>query len=191
MRRPERSGGRGSSWPFALGVIVSSVILLASSGMTGPAPSEARASALSPDSGSAEIEDSGWIWPAASFRMERAYEAPAHRYASGHRGVDLHPIATLDVRAPAEGAVAFVGVVAGRGVLTIDHGAGLVTTLEPVESALLPGELVRRGEWVGTVALGGHAAPGDLHFGVRLRGEYINPLLLLGGVPRAVLLPCC
>ena len=50
---------------------------------------------------------------------------------------------------------------------------------------------MRRGDEVGVVALGGHTAAGALHFGVRLDGEYINPLLLLGGVPRAVLLPCC
>ena len=51
--------------------------------------------------------------------------------------------------------------------------------------------LARRGKRVGTVSLGGHAPAGTFHFGVRLDGEYVNPLLLLGGVPRAVLLPCC
>ncbi|WP_275934957.1 hypothetical protein [Microbacterium testaceum] len=44
---------------------------------------------------------------------------------------------------------------------------------------------------MGGVATGGHTGPGTVHFGVRLDGEYINPLRLLGGVPRAVLLPCC
>ena len=131
----------------------------------------------------------GWIWPSASFRFERPYEAPAHRYAGGHRGVDLRPVAVVEVRAPADGSVAFVGPVADRGVLTIDHGDGLVTTLEPVESDFTIGDQVRRGEIVGTVALGGHAAAGAFHFGVRLHGEYVNPQLLLGGVPRAVLLP--
>ena len=48
-----------------------------------------------------------------------------------------------------------------------------------------------RGEAVGELAFGGHTAPGAVHFGVRYEGEYINPLVLLGGVPRAVLLPCC
>ncbi len=93
--------------------------------------------------------------------------------------------------APADGSVAFAGMVAGRPVLTIDHGDGLVTTLEPLETVLTPGTSVSRGEEVGTIALGGHAEPGTVHFGVRLHGEYINPLLLLGGIPRAVLLPCC
>ncbi len=39
-----------------------------------------------------DLADRGWIWPSASFRLERGYEAPAHRYAAGHRGVDLRPV---------------------------------------------------------------------------------------------------
>ena len=132
-----------------------------------------------------------WMWPVEAFHWERPYEAPAHRYGTGHRGVDLHPLESTAVRAPADGAIAFAGVVADRGVLTIDHGDGLVTTLEPVESALEAGDAVAAGDDVATLSVGGHAVPGTLHFGVRYRGEYINPLLLLGGVPRAVLLPCC
>lgn len=132
-----------------------------------------------------------WVWPLAAFRIERPFEAPAHRYGAGHRGIDLRGNAESDVRAPAAGTIAFSGVVAGRGVLTIDHGGGLVTTLEPVESDLRAGTAVAGGEPVATVSLGGHAAPGALHFGVRLDGDYINPLRLLDDVPRAVLLPCC
>ncbi|MFT4220044.1 MAG: M23 family metallopeptidase [Microbacterium sp.] len=134
-----------------------------------------------------------WSWPVESpFRVDRPFIAPAHEYGPGHRGIDLLPLAGGDdVRAPASGAVAFSGQVAGRGVLTIDHGDGLVTTLEPVESELEPGAAVARGDSVGTLSVGGHALPGRVHFGVRLHGEYINPLLLFGGLPRAVLLPCC
>ncbi len=139
-------------------------------------------------------EDRGredWAWPLDEFRLERAYEAPAHRYGPGHRGVDLRGDPRTAVRAPASGTVAFSGSVAGRGILTIDHGDGLVTTLEPVASDLVAGAAVERGEQVAALAVGGHAPPGALHFGVRLDGEYISPLLLLGGAPRAVLLPCC
>ncbi|MET0781337.1 MAG: M23 family metallopeptidase [Microbacterium sp.] len=132
-----------------------------------------------------------WIWPAERFRVAEAFVAPAHAYGPGHRGIDLDLLGDTVVRAPADGVVAFAGSVAGRGVLTIDHGDGLVTTLEPVDTDLVPGTPVRRGEDLATLAAGGHAATGALHFGVRLHGEYINPLVLLGGVPRAVLLPCC
>lgn len=141
--------------------------------------------------GDDDLAARGWVWPADSFRLARAYVAPAHEYGPGHRGIDLALLGSPAVIAPADGIVAFAGRVAGRGVLTIDHGDGLVTTLEPVETALIPGTAVGRGDDVGALALGGHAGPGELHFGVRLNGRYINPMLLLDGVPRAVLLPCC
>ncbi|MDQ1084015.1 MULTISPECIES: murein hydrolase activator EnvC [Microbacterium] len=131
----------------------------------------------------------GWAWPVEQVRVVRPYEAPAHAYGAGHRGIDL--ASTEVVRSPADGHIAFTGDVAGRPVLTIDHGGGLVTTLEPVDSDLAVGDAVARAAPVGHLAPGGHTAPGTVHFGVRLDGEYINPLRLLGGVPRAVLLPCC
>ena len=126
------------------------------------------------------------------FRLVRAYVAPAHEYGPGHRGIDLEPLGGAEVRAPAAGVVAFAGSVAGRGILTIDHGDGLVTTLEPVQTAAGAGRAVsRRTRSSRRSRSGGHAAAGTLHFGVRLHGDYINPMLLLGEVPRAVLLPCC
>lgn len=137
------------------------------------------------------LADRGWVWPARSFVIERAYAAPAHEYGPGHHGIDLLLVGEDVVRAPAAGVVAFAGTVAGRALLTIDHGEGLVTTLEPVTSDLVEGSVIARADEVGSLALGGHSAAGSLHFGVRLDGDYINPMLLLGGVPRAVLLPCC
>jgi murein DD-endopeptidase MepM/ murein hydrolase activator NlpD len=138
-----------------------------------------------------DLEERDWVWPVSPFRLERGFAAPAHRYGPGHRGVDVRPLEGENVRAPASGTVAFSGMVAGRGILTIDHGDGLVTTLEPIDSPLEAGDPVQQGAPVGVIALGGHTAPSALHFGVRYLGEYINPMLLLGEVPRAVLLPCC
>ncbi|BAJ76237.1 membrane proteins [Microbacterium testaceum StLB037] len=136
-----------------------------------------------------DLSERGWVWPVDDVQLVRRFEAPAHAYGPGHRGVDLGSAVT--VRAPAAGRIAFVGMVAGRAVVTIDHGDGLVTTLEPVLTDREVGDAVSRGSPVGVVAAGGHAGPGTVHFGVRREGEYINPLRLLGGVPRAVLLPCC
>lgn len=153
----------------------------AGSGLAAPAPVIPEA----PDA------SAGWVWPLTEFRLERAFVSPPHPYGPGHRGIDLHAVGGRDVRAPAAGTVAFAGQVAGRPVLTIDHGDGFVTTLEPVDSVLVPGTTVAASDLVGTVGTGGHASAGSLHFGVRLHGEYINPMLLLGGVPRAILLPCC
>lgn len=134
---------------------------------------------------------SGWAWPVAHERIIAPFVAPAHEYGPGHRGIDLASDVGADVRSPAAGIVAFAGSVAGRGIVTIDHGDGLVTTLEPVAAGLAIGTVVDRGTVVATVATGGHTPTGAVHFGVREDGEYINPMLLLGGVERAVLLPCC
>lgn len=132
----------------------------------------------------------GWVWPVAPVRVVQPFVAPAHEYGPGHRGVDLDD-GDGAVRTPADGRVAFAGPVAGRGVLTIDHGDGLVSSFEPVQADVAVGDVVERGQVVARAATGGHTAPGILHLGVRLDGEYVNPLRLLGGVPRAVLLPCC
>lgn len=163
-------------------VIRSAVLVLvavaASLAPPGPEPRE-------PDQGG-QI----WLWPVEEPRLMHGFIRPPHPYGPGHRGIDVVG-ADADVRAPAAGVIAFVGMVAGRPVITIDHGDGLVTTLEPVLGEQAAGAAVHRGQAVGTVAAGGHTAPGAMHLGVRRNGEYINPMLLLGGVPRAVLLPCC
>lgn len=151
-------------------------------GYPGPAPTSPAALEPAP---------AGWMWPLRSFRIVLPYEAPAHRYGPGHRGIDLWPTGSAEVRAPAAGVVAFSGTVVDRPLVTIDHGGGLVTTLEPVREAPPVGTVLAAGDPVGSVAHGGHAPAGTVHFGVRRDGEYINPMLLLERIPRAVLLPCC
>lgn len=174
-------------------VVAATVLLLSLAAVLIPAPpAVARsADAVSPGADAAAHAPAVWMWPLDDATITRIYQAPAHEYGPGHRGVDLRSASTRQVRAPRAGVVAFSGRVVDRGILTIDHGDGYVTTLEPVDSPLSAGTRVVRGELVGTVAAGGHAAPGTVHFGVRLNGEYLNPRLLFGKIPRAVLLPCC
>ncbi|MBZ4486141.1 M23 family metallopeptidase [Microbacterium sp. cx-55] len=155
-------------------------------------PSSAGSSASAPPVWSVP-EDTAtvaeWVWPAPGI-VSRAYQQPADAYAAGHRGIDIL-VGTTSIRAPGAGTVVFAGMVVDRPLLTIDHGGGLVSTLEPVTTELTAGASVAQGEVVGDLASGGHARPGELHLGARQDGEYVNPLLLLGDVPRAVLLPCC
>ncbi len=136
--------------------------------------------------------EGAWRWPVDGARhVSAAYRAPAHAYGPGHRGMDVTAAVGAPVLAPADGVVAFQGVVVDRPVLTIRHGDGLVSTFEPLESSLRPGDPVRRGQEIGRVSTGGHTPPGALHVGVRRDGEYLNPMLLFGTVLRARLLPCC
>lgn len=133
-----------------------------------------------------------WRWPIDAPRaVVSPYRAPAHEFGAGHRGIDLASAQGVIVRAPAAGAIAFRGTVVDRPLITIAHPGGYVSTFEPVSSTLAPGDLVAAGDEIGTVAAGGHTMLGALHLGVRLDGAYINPMLLFGPVPRAVLLPCC
>ncbi|WP_396641258.1 murein hydrolase activator EnvC family protein [Microbacterium sp.] len=129
-------------------------------------------------------------WPVrAPVRVSRAFVAPPNPYGAGHRGVDIAVAGEHSVRAPAGGVVAFAGRVADRSVITISHAGGIVSTLEPVDPLVGAGDRVQRGQLIATLGSGGHAEPGRLHWGARLNGEYINPLVLLGAMPRAVLLP--
>lgn len=133
-----------------------------------------------------------WVWPVEGARqITEPFRAPSHDYGPGHRGIDLATAVGAVVHAPADGVVAFRGVVVDRPLITIDHGAGIVTTFEPMTSSLTPGSVVAAGDEIGIVATGGHTPAGELHLGVRWNDVYINPQLMFGEVARAVLLPCC
>jgi len=156
-----------------------------------------------------------WEWPlAAPHTLVRPYIAPATPYSAGHRGIDIEAHETsenagsdggstvtaesspdaaaagpeISVTAPAAGTVHFAGFVVDRPVLSIRHPGGVISSFEPVSTTLAIGDAVREGEAIGTLELG-HCSSPCLHFGVRIDGGYVSPLLFLGGVPRAVLLP--
>ena len=133
-----------------------------------------------------------WRWPVADPRtVVEPFRAPAHDYGPGHRGMDVMAAPGAEVLAPAGGVVAFRGTVADRPLITIDHGDGYISTLEPVSSDLAVGDAVLAGDVVGILGSGGHATPRTLHVGVRIDKRYVNPRGLFGLPPRAVLLPCC
>ncbi len=132
-----------------------------------------------------------WAWPLAGQPpVVHPFDPPASRWSAGHRGVDLSASVGDAVVAAAAGTVTFAGTIAGRGVVVVGTGAGLRTTLEPIESQVAVGDVVVRGQQIGTVGgQPGHCAPATcLHWGV-LRGDtYLDPLALLG-LRHVMLLP--
>lgn len=141
--------------------------------------------------GAAGAAPPGWDWPIdAPHPIARAYSAPAERWGVGHRGIDIAAAVGSTVLAPDDGEVHFAGVVVDRAVLSIRHSGGVVSSYEPVSSALVAGDRVGRGDVIGELAAGPwHCASACLHLGVRRHGEYVSPLLYLGSLPRSVLLP--
>lgn len=135
------------------------------------------------------VRDRSWAWPVSPVRIAVPYRAPETPYAAGHRGIDLVAAPGDEVVAAEAGVVSYRGRVVDRPVLTIDHGNGVLSSIEPVASELPVGAIVERGAPVGVVDAGGHCDGACVHFGVRVDGDYVSPLRFLGGVPRAVLLP--
>jgi murein DD-endopeptidase MepM/ murein hydrolase activator NlpD len=132
-----------------------------------------------------------WEWPLAPRpKVLRGFDPPPKPWLSGHRGVDL--AATHDgapVTSPAAGTVSFVSVVVDRPVITIDHGNGLRSSFEPVESPLAVGSMVAAGQDIGT-ALPAHCGVSPcIHWGVRRGEEYVNPLQFVIDLRPSILLP--
>ncbi|MDO4899904.1 M23 family metallopeptidase [Actinomyces sp.] len=123
-----------------------------------------------------------YSWPTGMATTVLAdFDPPAVVWGSGHRGVDLALAAGSRVLAAADGTVAFAGMVAGRPVVSIDHADGIRTTYEPVDPQVKAGDVVTRGQVIGTLQSGHRADGADaLHWGARTGPKtYVNPLRLL------------
>jgi murein DD-endopeptidase MepM/ murein hydrolase activator NlpD len=121
-----------------------------------------------------------WHWPILG-PVIRGFEPPATPFSSGHRGIDITAPFGTPVRAPANGTVTFAGSVGGSLFVTIDVGDDYLAT-----SSFLSRIFVKKGRHVAAgdvVALSGRGHPDEdpthLHFGVRLHGNYVDPIPLL------------
>lgn len=125
------------------------------------------------------------VWPLQPTpEVVAGFDPPDSPYGSGHRGVDLAGSAGQVVHTALAGRVSYVGSIAGRGVVVVDHGATR-TTYEPVTATVALGSPVARGDPIGTLQLGGsHCFPrACLHWGW-IEGEtYLDPLRLVGYGP--------
>ena len=125
-------------------------------------------------------------WPLSPVpQVARVFDRPPLRYGRGHRGADLVGAPAQAVLAARDGTVVFVGRVAGREVVSVEHDDGLRTTYEPVTGSVTVGVRVRRGEPIGALDTGhpGCPAAACLHWGLRRatgsEAEYYDPLVLL------------
>ena len=119
-----------------------------------------------------------WAWPVAG-PVIRGFDPPQDPYGTGHRGIDIAAVTGTPVLAAERGTVTFAGSVGGELFVSIGHDGDLVSTYSWLSATLVHrGDAVMRGQ---TIALSGAGHPGSsepphLHLGVKLAGNYVDPL---------------
>lgn len=125
------------------------------------------------------------VWPLAPRpEVTTGFSPPATRWAPGHRGVDLLGHPGQKVRTAAAGTVGYVGRIAGRGIVVVDHG-GTRTTYQPVSPTVKVGDAVAAGDAIGKLeTFGSHCWPrACLHWGLIRGSTYLDPLTLVHAGP--------
>ena len=137
---------------------------------------------LVPDA--AVAADPEGVWPLRPHEVVAGFDPPTDAWGAGHRGVDLLGRRGQLVHTALPGRVSFVGRIAGRGVVVVDHG-DTRTTYEPVAEAPRVGTTVSAGDRIGRLeAVGSHCWPRVcLHWGWLRDEVYLDPLLLVGAGP--------
>jgi len=121
-----------------------------------------------------------WSWPVVG-PVIRGYDPPESPYGSGHRGIDIAAPVGTPVVAAAGGVVSFAGPVSGRLFVTVDSESGVMASYSYLSSMRVrKGDAVAQGAVLGGSGTG-HAGvtPAHLHFGVRVNGEYADPMSFL------------
>jgi murein DD-endopeptidase MepM/ murein hydrolase activator NlpD len=135
---------------------------------------------VSPGPSRAAAGSGTWAWPVVG-PVIRPFDPPDSPYGSGHRGIDIAAPLGSPVRAPAPGIVSFSGKVGGHVFVSVDHGGGLVSTYSWLSASLVhKGDSVASGSVLALSGPGHEGVlPSHLHFGVKLNGEYVDPLSVL------------
>lgn len=150
------------TWSTVLSAV--GAVLAALGGFTEPAPT------------------GDFVWPLdPQPAVVHPFQAPPQPWAAGHRGVDLAGAEGQPVRAAGAGTVSFSGVIAGRGVIAIQHPDGRRTTYEPVDHRDPKGTVESPGDTIGSLAAGGHCGRSPcLHWGLLVgKDAYRDPLTLV------------
>ncbi|MDO5746931.1 MAG: M23 family metallopeptidase [Actinomycetaceae bacterium] len=127
------------------------------------------------------------MWPTQTKApVVRNFDPPAERWLAGHRGVDIEGHVGQVIVSPAQGVVAFSGVINHVGIVSIDHPNGIRTTYQPLHERIDAGSVVAKGQKIGVLA--SDPSGPRLHWGAKTgKYTYVNPMRLL--YPKIVLKP--
>ena len=135
-----------------------------------------------------------WRAPVSDPQLVSEFRQPTSDWSAGHRGVDYLVSQEQPVFATYSGTVTFAGVVVNRSIVTITHGNGVKSSVEPVCPTVASGDHVQTGQVIGSVCRTGdyesHCGfETCLHFSTRSENGYLSPLALIGGLSPSRLKP--
>jgi len=114
----------------------------------------------------------GWITSEFGYRI-----SPFTGRKEFHRGIDIATRIGKEVVAPAGGVVTKTSKDPGMGnEIRINHGNGIITTYgHMLKIAVKRGKKLKRGDAIGHVGNSGRSTGPHLHYGVQVKGIYVNP----------------
>lgn len=109
--------------------------------------------------------------------------SPTAGASSDHKGIDYAVASGTPVQAAAAGTVIYAGWQSGFGnTVQIDHGGGYVTTYAHLSQVgVSMGQAVDAGAVVGLSGSSGTTTGPNLHFGITLNGQWVDPAGYLNG----------
>ncbi|MBA5249606.1 MAG: M23 family metallopeptidase [Gammaproteobacteria bacterium] len=113
------------------------------------------------------------------FGIKRLYNGQPR---NPHTGIDYAGATDTPIKAPADGKVILAGKYFFNGnAIFLDHGQGLVSVYIHMNKRIAKqGQMVKKGETIGTIGQTGRATGPHLHWGVYLNRTTVNPNLLMG-----------
>lgn len=124
----------------------------------------------------------GFVWPMPTSTVITDYfggrEAPTAGASTFHRGLDIGCSSGSHVIAAAAGTVSYTGYMGGGGItVMLDHGDGVFTVYHHLSAySVTVGQKVEQGQVIAFSGNTGISTGPHLHFGVRVNGEYVDPL---------------
>ncbi len=105
------------------------------------------------------------------------------RWGRNHNGIDIAANPGTPIYAPAMGTVTFSGKKSGYGnYIMIDHGNGYVTTYAHMTDRYVSeGDVVSKGDLIGTVGSTGRVTGPHLHFEILINASYVDPMKYIVG----------
>lgn len=115
--------------------------------------------------------------PPVSAPVSEEFRAPEHPFGPGNRGLEYDTEPGTEIRASADGEVAFAGRVAWDLHVTVQHADGVRTSYSFLsEIQIVVGQTVQQGDLIGL------AGEKRFHFGARRDDKYFDPASLFGAV---------